>query len=134
MLILQIAGGIILAVLILAYWPYIIASSVILFVVGLVCVGVAWLVLGHTQEELIAWSSVVVIYSGLGIAYYLWDKRRRQKKVATKKAPEVLSVRLQQDDAERKTEDEAVAAYENFKNAPIKAIDKIKSLFRKAKN
>ena len=41
MLMLQIAGGIILAVLILAFWPYIIASGVILFVIGLVGVGIA---------------------------------------------------------------------------------------------
>jgi peptidoglycan/LPS O-acetylase OafA/YrhL len=84
---LGVALGIIVAVLVLRFWPPVLALAVVGIVVGalgwfLVMPAIATYmkVTSENPEAPMAWLAVVAFYAAIATAYYLWDRNRRKPK------------------------------------------------------
>lgn len=109
-MILEIALGIVLAVIILAYWPHILSGGLFLVVVGLVLLAIAVAIFTETGQAIIVVATVGGVF--LWVVNKIIDKekeihalkeanRKARASYSASTADKDLSPRLKQDEADR---------------------------------
>lgn len=109
-MILEIALGIVLAVIILAYWPYILTGGFALVAVGLVLLAIAATIFTETGQSIIVaviiggaffWVTNKIIDKGKEMRALKEANRKARASYSANTTDEDLSPRLKQDEAER---------------------------------